>query len=130
MNIKIMENRARFEMSITMDDLKKVQTIKPNALRVMEEVDGEVIPVFTIMPADYDCFSPAGIMMSGSTRNGGKAFGEVEISNIDGDIKKYVAEKYYSAIVNIPKIERQIREAITEYDERIEGAMGQITIID
>ncbi len=120
MKINTIGNSLVVTTEVTMEDLKKLQACKSEALSLFQEVDGKKQERFRVAPGKTGSLTTFGATFSGDTNTEPKvAMLTVDLSAkpADKDVKQYVAEKYGTAILNLRKVEEQFKPALKQITE-------------
>jgi len=132
MKIKTIGNSLVVTTEVTMEDLKKLQAGKSEALALTKEVDGKKQEYFRVAAGKTGSLNTFGATFSADTNTAPKkAMLTVDISGkgTDEDVKKYVAEKFGAAILNLRKVEEQFQPALTQIAEEQEFLSGLIDVV-
>lgn len=128
MKITVKYNTAFVTSNYSVEELAKVQKMRPDAMKLMSEDGKEIICAIGVGPSDS--FSEYGICFSGNTAVGTpKACIAVRLNGCtsEDDIKELIRKAFGMSIVYGSRIEQQIAGALeaisadeAEMDSRIE----------
>ncbi|MEG1562329.1 MAG: hypothetical protein RR365_01130 [Bacteroides sp.] len=127
-NIKIFANKYMVESSISVDDLKKVQAYRPDALKCFDEDGNETFKV----AATTGCGSINAYGVGFNTQTNGDVTFAAMTADIPEGVKDpvdYVAEKVRLAFPKLSQIEQGIEGVITDVDAETEAVKASIEVI-
>lgn len=132
MEIKTVGNSLVVTTEVTMEDLKKLQARKPDALALTKEVDGKKQEYFRVAAGKAGSLNTFGATFSADTNTAPKkAMLTVDISgkSAEEDVKQYVAEKFGAAILNLREVEKKFQPALHQIAEEQEFLSGLINVV-
>ena len=131
MNAKVISNQMAVITTITLDEIKKLQAEKPEALCLYEGEGKEKKMVFRVMAGETGNVSNLGICFDSETNDENK-FAVVTL-DLSGkpegeDVTEYAAKRYGRALKALSKVEGQFGEALTAIDVEAEELRNMIQI--
>ena len=131
MNAKVIGNSMAVITTITLDEIKKLQAEKPEALCLYEGEGKEKKMVFRVEAGSTACISKLGICFNAETNTEPKfAMVNVDISDKpeDANVKEFVAKKYGKALKMLGKLEEGFGGALATVKAEAEELASLITI--
>lgn len=114
--------------ALPLEDLKMVKKYRPEALNLYSGKENENLE-FSILVGCGSGVCPMGIGFDSETRDEAKlATLTVMLSEVTGDLKEYVADKFGCIMTNLNKIEATLPAVIEEIRAEKAAVMSGITI--
>lgn len=125
--INVVGNAIVLSSSIKLDDIKKAEKYRPEAL-VLKDDDGNEI--FKVSAGRHPAANEYGITFSGSTHGdeGLATCTWVVDGGIEGDAKEKVADIYGAALIKLGKFEEFFPAALESIDAEREAVLAQISL--
>lgn len=125
--IQVIGDACVITSTATMEGIKKLEKHCPDALKIYDENDNVVFKVSST--TGEGSVSKYGISFNSTSRTeGGFATVTLNIADVDGDIKDYIADKYGIAITRLTELEDSMDDAISEVDRNIAAIKANITV--
>lgn len=131
MNAKVISNQMAVVTTITLEQIKKLQAEKPEALCLYEGEGKEKKMVFRVMAGETGAVSNIGITFNAETNDELKL--AVVTLDLSGkpeseDVTEYAAKRYGRALKALAKVETQFGEALTAIDVEAEELRSLIQV--
>ena len=126
--INVVGNAIVLSSELKLEDIKKAEKYRPDAL-VMKDEDG--VEVFKVSVGKYPSANEFGITFNGETHgdNGGNATCTWLVDDgIGEDTKETIADLYGSAMIQLGKFETTFPAALEEIKAEREAVLAQITL--
>ena len=131
MNAKVLGNNLAVITTITLDQLKKLETEKPEALCLYEGEGKEKRMVFRVAAGRTGCVQNIGITFDAETNNTPKlAMVNVDLAGKpeDADVTEYVAKHYGKALKHLKTLEAGFEGALAAAKAEAEELMSLIEV--
>lgn len=127
--ITILGDAVVVTSAMKLEDLRTIQKYRPDALVLKGGEDGKE-PIFAIHTTKGNgSINQYGASFSAETRDEAKlATITVVASNVEGDIKEFIADKLGSAIINLNKLEATLPAVVQAVNEEKAQVMNAISV--
>ena len=135
MTIKVVQDSIIFIAGLTMEELNKAMKFAPESTMLYaKNEDGKKEPVCGIAYADEGSVSERGVVFDSTTDDGKLCLtilcGEGNLPHCKIEDKKAcITEKFSALILNMNKLEDQIKKALEAKKEEIEKASASVEVI-
>lgn len=116
--------------SMSMGNLETIKKYRPKALKLMGgENNKEELFCIDVVSGGNGSISAFGACFGSATHDAEKkACITVDLGNVTGDIKDYVADKYGQAVIYLNQLEATLPAVLTEITEQKAGIIANITV--
>lgn len=114
MNVKVIGSNVVVTTVVSLEELKEISQRKPSALVLTEEIDHKMREVFRVGVGEGS-LNGRGAYFNGNTNTDPKcAMLTIDISGKpeEIDVKRYIADMYGAAILQLQKVEEQFLPAL------------------
>lgn len=126
MKVQVLQNTIVITSSLKVEEIVALQETNQEYLSLFDENKD---PIFSIFYHEgYSNFSKHGITF-GSENSDGFATATVTLNVITTEVKKTVAKKLREVLINLPKIEEQVKAAVEELELEISELENIIEVL-
>lgn len=128
--VTIAGNAVVITSSMKLADLATIKKYRPKALRLMGgENNKEELFVVDVGSNGNGGLNGVGAVFCSATHDDAKkACITIDLPNVQGDVKEYVADQYGEALIHLNALEAKLPEVLSAIAEQKTGIMANITV--
>lgn len=130
--LSILGDAVVITSAIKLEDIQTIEKYNKSALTIIEEIDGEKIPVFSICTGYNGEINQFGATFASATRDDNK-LAQITLctcaASIVGDVKEWAADKFGKAIVRLNQLEAIIPSVLEQIVADKAEIMANITVV-
>lgn len=114
--------------SLTLDDIRKVEKYRPDAL-ILKGGEDNKEPIFAVSTAKSGYINKNGVAFASESHDDKKlAQITMTLGETDGDVKATVADKIGASVEMLGQIEKTLPEVIADIDAKKKAIIESITV--
>lgn len=114
--------------SLTLDDIRKVEKYRPEAL-ILKGGEDNKEPIFSVGTAKSGSINQYGVTFASESHDESKlAQLTMTLCGVNGDVKEYVADKIGAAVETLNQVEATLPSVIEDIDAKKQAIIESITV--